>query len=163
MSEENEKPRVLYVDDERNNLTTFKSTFRREFSIFTAESGDEGKTILDKEKIDVIITDQRMPGMTGVQFLESVLGESESPVVPSRILLTGYSDIDAVIDAINKGKVFAYLNKPWNEEELRKTILEAYDIFKLQNQKNELTKSLLRVNKQLEFMLRQRIISRDEE
>jgi len=104
---------VLYIDDEVNNLNSFKAAFRRDFEIFTASSAKEGRKILDSQEIGVIITDQRMPGMTGIEFLESIL-----PVYPDtiRILLTGFSDINAVMDAINRGQVYKYLVKPWQND-----------------------------------------------
>jgi len=93
---------VLYVDDEQNNLLSFKAAFRREFNVHTAISGHEALEIVKNEDIDIIITDQRMPNMTGVEFLQNVIPIAPNPI---RILLTGYSDINAVVDAINKGEV----------------------------------------------------------
>src|SRR4051812_44041931 len=107
------KINILYVDDEQNNLISFKATFRMKYNVFTAISGDDAIKLLDSQPIDIIITDQRMPNMTGVQFLESILEKHPDPM---RILLTGYADLTAVIDAVNKGKIFHYLTKPWNEE-----------------------------------------------
>lgn len=151
-----EKIRILYIDDEVNNLLAFKATFRRTYEIYTAESGQEGKEIIKEKNVHIIITDQLMPNMTGTQFLESIIDEYPDPI---RILLTGYSDIDAVIDAINKGKVFRYIAKPWNEHELRMTIENAYELYSLREQNKELIKSLLQANKQLEFLLRQKLLS----
>ena len=114
-----EKANILYVDDEQNNLVSFAATFRRYYNIFTAASAREGMEILKKTPIQVIITDQRMPEMTGVQFLESVIPDYPETI---RLLLTGYSDIDAVIKAINNGRIYRYITKPWNENELKITI-----------------------------------------
>src|SRR5471030_1361115 len=114
---------ILYVDDEENNLFSFKATFRIKYDVYTAPGGEEALKILAQKQVHVIITDQRMPGMTGVEFLEKVL---ESYPDPMRILLTGYADMGAVVDAVNKGKIFHYLAKPWNEEELDMTINRAY-------------------------------------
>jgi len=97
---------VLYVDDEINNLNSFKAAFRRDFNIHTASSAAEGRRILNGNEIGVIITDQRMPVTTGIEFLESVLQTNPDTI---RILLTGFSDINAVIDAINRGQVYKYL------------------------------------------------------
>lgn len=151
-----EKIKVLYVDDEEHNLMSFKATFRIKYKVFTAISGEEAIKIMDSESIDVIITDQRMPNMTGVQFLESILDRHPDPM---RILLTGYADLNAVIDAVNKGKIFHYLTKPWNEEELDMTIQRAYDIYKLRKDEKELTEKLGVTNSQLEFLLRQQLLS----
>lgn len=151
-----EKINVLYVDDEEHNLMSFKATFRIKYKVYTAISGEEAIKIMDSEPIDIIITDQRMPNMTGVQFLESILDKYPDPM---RILLTGYADLNAVIDAVNKGKIFHYLTKPWNEEELDMTIQRAYDIYKLRKDEKELTEKLGVTNSQLEFLLRQQLLS----
>ncbi len=147
---------VLYVDDEEHNLMSFKATFRIKYKVFTAISGEEAIKIMDSEKIEIIITDQRMPNMTGVQFLESILDRHPDPM---RILLTGYADLNAVIDAVNKGKIFHYLTKPWNEEELDSTIQRAFDVYKLRKEEKELTEKLGVTNSQLEFLLRQQLLS----
>ncbi|MET1056358.1 MAG: response regulator [Pedobacter sp.] len=146
---------VLYIDDEVHNLNAFKASFRRTFSVFTAESAMEGKKILEKEPIHVILCDQRMPGMTGIEFLESVIPEYPDPI---RILLTGYEDITAVIDAINKGEVYKYIQKPWNDDDLRINIEKAFEIYSLRKENKELIESLLIVNKQLQFLLRQNLL-----
>lgn len=150
------KIKILYVDDEVNNLTAFKATFRREFDISIAESAMEGLDFLGQNEVNIIITDQRMPNMTGIEFLEEVLRINPEPI---RMLLTGYSDINAVIDAINKGQVYRYISKPWNEKEFRITIHNAYEVFDLRQQNRELTKKLMRSNRQLEFLLRQKMLS----
>ncbi|MFT4859128.1 MAG: response regulator RpfG family c-di-GMP phosphodiesterase, partial [Algoriphagus sp.] len=134
-----EKIRVLYVDDEENNLQAFKATFRRDFKVFLAISASEGEEILMNEVIDIIITDQRMPEKTGVEFLESIIPIYPKPI---RLLLTGYTDIQAVIDAINKGQVYHYLTKPWEEDYLRTVIKNAYEIYTLRIDNERLTKAL---------------------
>lgn len=147
---------ILYVDDEIHNLNSFRAVFRRSYTIFTAINAEEGKEILKNNDIHVIITDQRMPEITGIEFLESIL--KDYPNVP-RILLTGYTDINAVIDAINKGSVYKYVQKPWEEEELRKTINEALALYASIKSKDALTDNLLTTNEQLEFLLRQNLLS----
>ncbi|WP_158795762.1 response regulator [Pedobacter sp. L105] len=147
---------VLYVDDEVHNLNSFKAGFRRKFNVFTAESAVEGRKVLDSELIHVIITDQRMPVTTGIEFLESIIPDYPDPI---RILLTGYADINAVIDAINKGQVYKYIQKPWMDEDLRINIEKAYEIYSLRKENRELTEALLVANKQLEFLLRQNLLS----
>ncbi|MCG3121612.1 MAG: Regulator of RpoS [bacterium] len=123
MSKKNFK--ILYVDDEENNLTSFHAVFRREYEIFTAASGEAGIEIIRKNNIDLIITDQRMPRMTGIQFLEKIQPEYPDTI---RMILTGFSDVEAIIGAINTGRVFRYIMKPWNENELRMTIENARQI-----------------------------------
>ena len=126
MKNMNDKINILYVDDEENNLISFKANFRIRYNVYTAISGQLALELLASTPISVIITDQRMPEMTGVAFLEKVCELYPDTI---RILLTGYSDISAVIEAVNKGKIFHYLNKPWNEEELDETIQRAYQIY----------------------------------
>ncbi|SHG01040.1 response regulator [Pedobacter caeni] len=147
---------VLYIDDETHNLNSFKAGFRRMFNVFTAESAIEGRKVLETELIHVIITDQRMPVTTGIEFLESIIPDFPDPI---RILLTGYSDINAVIDAINKGQVYKYIAKPWMAEDLRINIEKAYEIYSLRKENRELTEKLLVVNQQLEFLFRQSLLS----
>ena len=150
------KINILYVDDEKNNLISFKALFRLKYNIYTAERGKEAIQILDSHEIHVIITDQRMPEMTGVELLETILKTHPEPI---RILLTGYTDLNAVIDAINKGKIFHYLNKPWNEKELDQTIQRAYEIYLQQKEDKETAEKLMVSNEQFEFLLRQKLIS----
>lgn len=147
---------ILYVDDEENNLFSFKATFRIKYKVLTAISGDEAMKILSEQRVDVIVTDQRMPGMTGVEFLEKVLEKYPEPM---RILLTGYADMNAVIDAVNKGKIFHYLSKPWNEEELDMTIVRAYETYLEKEKIKALNENLSLTNEQLEFLLRQKLLS----
>lgn len=154
---ENQKIRILYVDDEVGNLVGFKSTFRQLYDIKTAVSGKEGIEILDANPdIEIIITDQRMPEMTGVEFLSAIKEKHSEPI---RILLTGYTDFSALVEAINKGQIYRYLQKPWNEEEIKVVVNQAYEIFDLRRKNKELMKSLERANEQLEFLLRQKLIS----
>lgn len=150
------KINILYVDDEQNNLVSFKATFRLKYNIHTAISGEEAIKILKNNPIEIIITDQRMPNMTGVEFLESILEEHPEPI---RILLTGYADLNAVIDSVNKGKIFHYLTKPWNEEELDMTIKRAFEVYSLRKEEKVLTEKLGVTNAQLEFLLRQQLLS----
>ncbi len=150
------KIKILYIDDEAMNLTTFKATFRRGFEIFTAESAREGKKIIEEEKdIHIIVTDQKMPEMTGIEFLESIIEKYPDPI---RILLTGYSDMNAVVDAINKGRVYQYVEKPWKENEFKIILEKAYEIYSLRKENIKLTESLKDSNKKLEFMIRQKFL-----
>ena len=153
---ENQKINILYVDDEANNLHSFKATFRIKYNVFVALSGDEAIKILAEQPIEIIITDQRMPGMTGVEFLESIIPDHPDPM---RILLTGYADMTAVIDAINKGKIFHYLTKPWKEEELDETIQKAVAAYNEKMEERAKVTDLSVSNTQLEFLLRQKLLS----
>lgn len=134
--------RVLYIDDEENNLQAFKASFRRQYEIYTAISAVEGLKILENISIHVILADQKMPGITGVEFFKSITHSFPDPV---RILLTGYTDIEALADAINHGDIYRYITKPWNDLELHNSIKNAYDAYKakidLRNKVAELEKT----------------------
>lgn len=147
---------VLYVDDEIHNLNSFKACFRRDFSVFTAQSVAEALQILKTQKIHLIITDQRMPETTGIEFLESIINDYPDVI---RMLLTGYADINAVVDAINKGRVFKYIQKPWEETLLRKTIKEGLELYTFNLSKKQIAEKLEENNRQMEFLLRQSLLS----
>ena len=147
---------VLYIDDEVDNLNSFRATFRREFNITTAESAEDAIKVLEKEVIHVILSDQRMPKMTGIEFFEHIQPLYPDPI---RILITGYTDINAVIDAINRGEVYKYLSKPWNEDDVKIFVEKAYEVFRLRKENIELTEKLIDVNKKLEFLARQNLLS----
>jgi response regulator RpfG family c-di-GMP phosphodiesterase len=152
-----EKICVLYVDDEEHNLISFKAGFRKEYKVLTANSAEEARKILDDKdnEVHIIITDQRMPEETGVEFLSSIIQTHAEPI---RMLLTGYTDIEAVIDAINKGQVYRYITKPWNEYELKVNIDNAYEVYSLRKNNLILLDKLEKANSQLEFLLRQKLL-----
>lgn len=132
------KFKILFLDDEHFNLQSFKAAFREYFDIYLAVTPDEALDILKNEDIEIIVSDQRMPQKTGTEFFESIRNDYPDPI---RILLTGYLDIKAVIDAINKGEVFRFLTKPWNEEEVRIALNNAGEIFRTRRElkaKNEM-------------------------
>lgn len=130
---------IIYVDDEEQNLISFKASFRRDYNILTAKSGKEGIEILKNNEVHLIITDQRMPEMTGIQFLEKIMPEFPDAI---RMILTGFSDIEAIIGAINTGRVFRYITKPWDENELRMTIENAKQLYELQENRKLLLTDL---------------------
>ena len=119
---------VLYVDDEQDNLVVFQATFEDDFNIVTASSGKEALELLERQSFPVIVADQRMPGMTGTEFFEQV--RARYPLT-RRIMLTGYADSQAMLDAINKGQVYYFIKKPWDHDLVFSTIvraLESYDL-----------------------------------
>jgi response regulator RpfG family c-di-GMP phosphodiesterase len=116
------KHSVLLVDDEPEILFSLKGLLRREFNLFTAESGKEALQILQDHPIHVVMTDQRMPEMTGVELMGRVRNEHPDAI---RIVFTGYADIKAVIEAINNGGLFRYITKPWDPDDLIATLREA--------------------------------------
>ena len=126
--------KVLYIDDEDNNLKSFRATLRKDFKVFTAIDGEEGLKIAAEEEIQVVIADQRMPGMTGTEFFEKMVQVNPDPI---RILLTGYSDITSVIDAINKGEVYRFIDKPWNIEQIKNSIINAADLYFMRKELKE--------------------------
>jgi len=123
-SELDQMPRVLYLDDDQGNLDSFKANFRQEFEVFTATNPVEAYNLIDSERIQIVITDHNMPSMSGVEFLESI--SKDFPYV-QRILLTGFTDLVPVVEAVNKGKVFRILTKPFNMKEIAKMVSEAWD------------------------------------
>lgn len=120
--------KVLYLDDEENNLIAFKALFRREFDVFTTTSPQEAVAYLNANVVPIILSDQKMPELSGVEFFELTLNDFPNAV---RILVTGYADIEAVIDAINRGQVYRYVAKPWNENDLRVCLLNAAERYEM--------------------------------
>lgn len=129
------KPRMLVVDDEPDNLDLLYRTFRREFQVLRAESGAGALKVLSEEgEVAVIISDQRMPEMKGTEFLSKTVPEFPDTV---RIILTGFTDVEDLVDAINAGQVYRYITKPWDPEELKNVVeraSETYDLIKQQNE-----------------------------
>jgi signal transduction histidine kinase len=142
--------KLLYVDDELDNLNVFKASFRSEFDIQTFGSAIEALKSIQKEHYHIILADQRMPEMTGVELLEKVNEISPDSI---RILLTGYSDTQALADAINKGKVFYYSSKPWKREELKMVLIKAIDHYVLIRRNKDLIKKLSVTINELEVFL----------
>lgn len=120
--------KVLYVDDEEGNLTAFRATFRREFDVHLARSADEAMAILDREPMHIVVSDQRMPRCTGVEFLALVRQRHPHCI---RMLLTGYADMEAVVDAVNRGGIYSYCTKPWDPTDLRLRLLQAHEVYAL--------------------------------
>ncbi|MEJ2034379.1 MAG: response regulator [Deltaproteobacteria bacterium] len=145
---EDQKLKILYVDDEKINLTNFKSAFGKEYEIITAETGGEALKIFKKEgDIAMIVSDQRMPGMTGVELLEKIYKLDSDPV---RMILTAYKDIEDILGAINQGHVFRYILKPWEDKEVRPILKQAGDFYLLTKENNRLVDELKTKNKELE-------------
>jgi response regulator RpfG family c-di-GMP phosphodiesterase len=119
---QSKKHPVLLVDDEPEILYSLQGLLRREFELHAAESGKEALEILEQHPIHVIMTDQRMPEMTGVELMGRVRSEYPEAV---RIVFTGYADIKAVIEAINHGGLFRYITKPWDPDDLIETLRAA--------------------------------------
>ena len=120
---------LLLVDDEENILNSLKRTLRKEqYRIITAQSGMEGLSVIDREKISLVLSDHRMPGMEGGEFLNEVRQKSPDTI---RMMLTGYADMQSVMNAINHGEVYRFITKPWDDEEIRFIVRDAlrhYDL-----------------------------------
>lgn len=130
-----QKPKMLVVDDEPDNLDLLYRTFRRDFRVFKAHSGIDALEVLANEgEVAVIISDQRMPEMKGTEFLSKTVPDFPDTV---RIILTGFTDVEDLVDAINSGQVYKYITKPWDPNELKIVVdraAETYDILKQRNQ-----------------------------
>ncbi|MFO8041228.1 MAG: SpoIIE family protein phosphatase [Sodalinema sp.] len=137
------KLKLLVVDDETDNLDLLYRTFRREFQVYKAESAMSALQVLeDRGEMAIIISDQRMPEMNGTEFLSKTVDRYPDTI---RILLTGYTDVEDLVEAINSGQVFKYITKPWNPEELKSVVQQASETYKVVKQRtNELNRILRR-------------------
>ncbi len=139
--------KILFVDDETANLRLLERLFRNSYDIYTASTGDEALDLLSVHDIALIVSDQRMPGMTGLEFLKLAAERRPQTV---RIILTGYTDANDLVDAINSGVVYKYVTKPWVNEELKQTVqrsLQHYESTRAQRRlqtENERLKSRLK-------------------
>ncbi|MCC6544134.1 MAG: response regulator [Nitrospirae bacterium] len=138
---------VLLVDDEENILNSLNRTFRKEpYRIFTARNGMEGLSVIDRETVSVVLSDHRMPGMEGAEFLNEVKKKSPDTI---RMMLTGYADMQAVMNAINQGEVYRFITKPWDDEEIRFIVKDAIRHYDLVNENRELQAVTMRQNVEL--------------
>lgn len=136
------KPTLLIVDDEEFILNSLVRLFRNEdYEVFTATSGAEGIGIMEDNDIFLVISDNIMPGMSGVEFLSRVKDTSPDTI---RIMLTGYADLEASIAAINKGEVYRFITKPWNDEELKVIVRQSLEYRDLMLTNRTLTRTVKR-------------------
>ncbi|MCW3808009.1 response regulator [Plebeiibacterium marinum] len=115
--------KILYVDDETSNLRIFKDSFRRDFDILTAESGPKALDILKENKVDVVITDQKMPDMTGVELLKAI-NTLFNDIPPNRLILSGYTEDEEIKKAFKEYKLSKFISKPWDYNDLKQTITD---------------------------------------
>src|SRR2546423_2009 len=140
--------KILLVDDEPANLRLLARLFRHDYNVVMAASGEEALRLLQQHDVALIITDQRMPGMTGLELLKSTTSFRPHIV---RILLTGYTDVNTLVDALNWGEVYRYVTKPWNNDDLRATVSRAIEHYESRRAHHE----LLLINQRLNARLKQ--------
>ena len=142
---------ILLVDDEENILAAMRRVLRREgYRILTANGGQEGLALLADNAVDVIVSDQRMPNMTGVEFLRQAKASHPDTV---RIVLSGYTELQSITDAINEGAIYKFLTKPWDDDLIRANIAEAFRHKELGDDNRRLTVELARANAELQALL----------
>lgn len=122
------KYNILVADDEIDNLQLFKRTLRNNYNVFLANSGFEAMEIIKNNKVDMIISDHKMPGMDGVELMKKTLGYAPDAI---RILITAYTDSTSLMQAINEGKIHRYVRKPWNPNDLLNIITASFDVYQL--------------------------------
>jgi len=140
------KPCLLVVDDEPDLVQSVQDLLRFDYRVLGATRASEGLAILDREPVHIVMSDQRMPEMTGVEMLSQVKHKHPDTV---RLLFTAYSDLSAVIDAINDGNVYRYISKPWEVTDLKATLRQAYDYYMLQEDRRKLLKEVQAKNAML--------------
>ena len=144
---------LLYVDDEATNLRVFKSNFRKYFNVFTTTNPVEAIDILAENEIQVIVTDQRMPEMTGTELLEKILPDHPDMI---KIILTGFTDIEAIKDGINRCGIYKYITKPWNFEEMKAVLERGLETYQESQDSEEHIKGLEESNVELENKVQER-------
>lgn len=141
-----DKPTVLYVDDLEMNLKLFDATFRKDYDIILTESPKEALKILQEKEVQVLVSDQRMPEMTGTELLQ--IAAEQFPDV-RRFLLTAFTDLDTVIEAVNRGRIHGYIKKPIQVDEIRHTINASLELYYLRKKNKQILEELEKVNQEL--------------
>lgn len=138
---------ILFVDDEEDVLSSLIRQFRKaDFKVHTAIDGEAALNILESEPVNIIITDERMPGMNGIELLQKVKKKYPDTI---RIVLSGYADSSSIIDAINKGEVYRFVSKPWSKEKLIEVIEQAFSYYKTIQQNRKHMEIIIEENNQL--------------
>ena len=140
--------KIMIVDDEPANLRLLERLFRNDYNVLTAESGADALNLLEQHDVALIITDQRMPGMSGIELLKRTTSIRPHMV---RIILTGYTDVASLVEAINGGHVYKYVTKPWSNDDLRLTVSRALEHYETNKARHELE------------MVNQRLVARLEQ
>ena len=137
---------ILIVDDEEAILESLELTLGDEDRVFTASTGQAGLEILERERVALVIADQVLPGMTGVEFLEKVIERNPTAI---RMMLTGYADVASLVRAVNEGRIYRYIPKPWDPEELRLNVRRALESYGLASENVQLASALAEANERL--------------
>jgi DNA-binding NtrC family response regulator len=150
------KPTVLFVDDDAGNRQAFQAAFRNAMNVHVAATVEEVFALLEKYPVHVLISDQRMPRTKGSELLAQV--KERFPQV-RRMLVTAYADLEAIIEAVNNGGVTKYFAKPWVHEQIVQAVDQAFAEHQAEAERAEYLRKLEQSNSQLEFALRQRLLS----
>jgi diguanylate cyclase len=150
---------VLIVDDEPYIRKCLAGLLAGQFDVFTAECAEEAQKVFAEHRVDVVLTDQRMSGMSGVQLLEWVREHHPKTI---RLLMTGFADLEDAVDAINRGKVFRYLFKPWRADELMQVLRDASRTFLLERQNEQLLEQLRKAGQELEQHVQERTLQLEQ-
>lgn len=144
---------LLVIDDEIDIIRALERQFRRKYKVFSTTNPVEGLSIMERENIHVVLSDQRMPGMTGVDFFTHIKDKFPDTL---KLILTGYTDVESVIGAINDGQVFRYVKKPWNPDELDLVVRDAFEKYELVADNRKLLNELQVINATLEDKVKER-------
>ncbi|HYJ46530.1 MAG TPA: HD domain-containing phosphohydrolase, partial [Pyrinomonadaceae bacterium] len=143
--------KIMIVDDEPANLRLLERLFRRDYQVVPAASGEEALRLLNQHDVALLITDQRMPGMSGIELLKRTVAQRPHMV---RMILTGYTDVSALVEAINCGHVYKYVTKPWDNADLRLTVERALEHYETNRSRHELEQANRRLSTRLQEMTR---------
>lgn len=149
-------PTVLYIDDDEGNRIAFRAAFRKDFEVIVADGLASAWPLLENGGVHMVICDQRMPGIPGTESLRRI---RESFPQVRRMLITAYADLQALVDALNQAGVCHYIQKPWEADEVRKAVAAAWTGYREEMERAAYTERLIESNRQLEFALRQSLLS----
>lgn len=151
------KPTLLFVDDEERILKSLKVMFKSRYRVLTTTDGNEAIALVKSEQVHVVVSDQRMPIMTGTEVLRGIKEASPNTM---RLLLTGYSDLAAIVGSVNEGEIFRYINKPWDNDEIKSTVARATEIaLNIETLPNKAEKKQEAITSELEVL----VIDKDEQ
>lgn len=147
-----ERPSVLYIDDEEANVKAFEASFRRDFDITATTSLPFALDALSKKEYQVIISDQKMPGVAGTEFLLAISAKYPKAL---KVILTAYQDFQVAREALNSGRIFKYMLKPWDRDEILQTVKLGYELYTLRDERERLIEELLKAQDQMKALKEQ--------